>query len=92
MAETTKREYTQSFIAFLDVLGFKNLVSQATCEEVLDIYKDIKNPLKAAYIGNEQGFAQEILSTKKIKTKVMSDSICFYIDAEEPDALHCLIY
>lgn len=84
--------YTRCFIAFLDILGFKQFIHNAQCKEVLAVFRDIRNPLIASYIGDENGVAQEILAAKKIKTKVMSDSICFYIDAEEPDALNCLIH
>ena len=56
----------------------------------MSIFKDIKNPLKKAYIG-ENGVAKEIASAQKVNFKCMSDSICMYIDATAPDALICLI-
>lgn len=85
-----ENEYKKCFIAFLDILGFKEKIEKSTCEEILNIFKDIKNPLKKAYIG-ENGVAKEIATAQKVNFKCMSDSICMYIDATEPDALICLI-
>lgn len=84
-------DYTFCYVAFLDVLGFKEKIKNRTCQDILNIYKNIKNPLKAAYVGDENGKAQLIEASKKVKTKVMSDSVCFYIEASEPDALLVLI-
>ena len=91
MDENMKKDYTKCYIAFLDILGFKNRINHSSCQEILDIYKDIKNPLKSIHIGDENNSAQEIYATKHIHTKVMSDSICFYIDSKYQDALFCLL-
>lgn len=89
--DTADKNYTECYIAFLDILGFKNLIGKSSCQNILDIFNDIKNPLKAAYVGDENNIAQGIEAAKHIKTKVMSDSVCFYIDTAVPDALLCLI-
>ena len=83
-------EYKKCYIAFLDILGFKDKIENKTCKEILDIFNDIKNPLKKAYI-NEDGIWREIFSVQQVNFKCMSDSICMYIDATAPDALLCLI-
>lgn len=66
-------DYTFCYVAFLDVLGFKEKIKNRTCQDILNIYKNIKNPLKAAYVGDENGKAQLIEASKKVKTKVMSN-------------------
>lgn len=91
MDENMKKDYTKCYIAFLDILGFKNRINHSSCQEILDIYKDIKNPLKSIHIGDKNNSAQEIYTARQIKTKVMSDSICFYIDADLTDSLFCLL-
>ena len=85
-----ENEYKKCYIAFLDILGFKDKIENKTCKEILDIFTDIKNPLKKAYI-NEDGIIREICSAQKVNFKCMSDSICMYIDAAESDSLLCLI-
>ena len=81
-----QKGYAKCYIAFLDILGFKNRINHSSCQEILEIYKDIKNPLENIYIGT-----QEIIAVKHIHTKVMSDSICFYIDSKHQDALFSLL-
>ena len=36
-------EYVNSYIAFLDILGFKELVRTHTCEEILKVFDEIKS-------------------------------------------------
>ena len=85
-----KNEYIKCYIAFLDILGFKEKIENRMCNEILDVFNDIKKPLNTAYI-KEDGVFREIDSAKKVNFKCMSDSICMYIDAAEPDALLCLV-
>lgn len=35
-------DYTRCYVAFLDVLGFKEKIKNRTCQDILNIYKDIK--------------------------------------------------
>jgi len=79
-------QYTRYYVAFLDILGFKNLVngSQATCQKILNIYKAFGDMQKAY-------FGEEYEKTQDVKMKVMSDSICLYIEADIPNALDSLI-
>lgn len=83
-------EYTRCFIAFIDILGFKEKIKSDDCQDILNIYSDIKNPLVKAYIYDENGNPQLIEAVNDIKTKIMSDSICFYLEADKPDALFVL--
>ena len=81
-------EYTNCYIAFLDLLGFKNRVNHLTCDDILDIYSKVKIPLKSVHRYEEGGW-QEIIDSKDIanlQIKVMSDSICFYIDSSIENA------
>lgn len=84
-------QYTESYIAFLDMLGFKNLIQDSSCEEVLSKFDSIKKPFE----GCSLAYHQDILVPKKtmdaIHIKVMSDSICFYVDAAEANALMGII-
>lgn len=83
------REYTKYYIAFLDMLGFKNLIGRSICEEVCIIFDNIKKPFSFAYLGEELLITED--TVKALKIKVMSDSICFYIDVAHRNALVALL-
>ena len=82
----TDAHYTQYYVAFLDILGFKNLVNgpESTCQSILEIYRDFED-MQKVYWGENYG------ETQDVKIKVMSDSICLYIEADKPNALFSLI-
>ena len=79
-----KAEYTECYIAFLDMLGFKKL-------KIAEIFAQFSNkkPLKTAYLGNRNIISED--TADALKMKVMSDSICFYIDVNVTNALLWLI-
>lgn len=80
-------QYTDCYIAFLDILGFKNLIDTKPCEEIYKIFSTkMKKPLSAFSKGTKS-----ILDMEDIKMKVMSDSICFYVDSQKRNALVGLI-
>ena len=78
--------YTQYYVAFLDILGFKNLVNnpEKTCQDIFKIY-DAFGDMQKVYFGEDYG------ETQDVKMKVMSDSICLYIEAERTNALYSLL-
>lgn len=84
-------EYEECYIAFLDMLGFKNLINDSSCDEIAGIFEKFSNkrPLKAAYLGNKNIISEN--TADALKVKVMSDSICFYIDVNVTNALLCII-
>lgn len=79
--------YNECYIAFLDILGFKNMINTLTCEEILHVFTyDLKNKLSGIYNGKEP-----LIDTDNIHMRVMSDSICFWIGADIENALAGLI-
>ena len=38
-------EYTQYYLAFLDLLGFKEIVKNRSCSEIVNIFEEIKKPI-----------------------------------------------
>lgn len=83
------REYSKCYIAFLDMLGFKSIIGKSVCEDICTIFDNIKKPFSAAYIGEKALISEE--SVKSLNIKVMSDSICFYIDTKCTNALLTLL-
>lgn len=76
-------QYTNCYIAFLDILGFKNLINTKSCEEIYRIFSDnMRNPISGFYLGTKP-----VVSMSDIRVKVMSDSICFYVDSQIKNAL-----
>ncbi|MCM1500914.1 MAG: hypothetical protein NC124_20845 [Clostridium sp.] len=86
-----KVEYAECYIAFLDILGFKKFIADNSCDEIAKVFARFSNrkPLKAAYLGNKIIISEN--TANELKIKVMSDSICFYIDVNLPNALLCII-
>ena len=77
------RQYTTCYIAFLDILGFKDLIKTRTCNELFEIFTTkMKQHIGAVYKETD-----EILNMDNVKIKVMSDSICFFIDSTVRNAL-----
>lgn len=80
------KQYTECYIAFLDILGFKKMIGSISCEEILSIFKRIRKPFEGILtFHTETLIPQETMDS--LKMKVMSDSICFHIDATMPNAL-----
>lgn len=84
-------EYVECYIAFLDMLGFKILINQSSCDEIAKIFKEYldKIPLQGMYLGGKKIINES--TTEALKMKVMSDSICLYIEVNQPNALLCMI-
>lgn len=79
--------YKNCYIAFLDLLGFKNLIDNKSCQEITQLFSEIETE----YIVIDETTQKPLVSIGAIKRKVMSDSICFYIDAEEKNSLAGLL-
>ena len=80
------REYKDCYVAFLDMLGFKKMIEKKTCAEILDIYGMINRPVNKLIVNGS-----EIPNIDNVQLKVMSDSICFYIDSNIENALPFLV-
>ena len=79
-------QYTQYYVAFLDILGFKDRVNDPLfpCQDILKMYNQFGIIHKDFY----EGETGDIVGNVKMKT--MSDSICLYIPADIPNALFFL--
>ena len=82
-------EYSDCYIALLDIIGFKAMLGEKTCEEIYSIFSEEwrRNPL--ATISSSSG---AFFSANSIKMKVMSDSLFLYVDSRTEYALPGLIY
>lgn len=80
-------EYKDCYVAFLDILGFKNLVKKASCDEMLAIFNEVKQQYVVTRMDQTQLFDPE-----DMHMKIMSDSVCIYIYSWIPNALQSLIF
>lgn len=80
-------EYKDYFIAFIDVLGFKKLINEKSCEYIYEIFSDLHLLTKDNLVYN----GKYINAYDKIKHKILSDSIIIFVDAEIEDAFAALI-
>ena len=83
------REYAKCYIAFLDMLGFKNIIGQSICEDICTVFDNIKKPFSSAQLDEEHLITEDTI--KALNIKVMSDSICFYIEVKHANALIALL-
>ena len=83
-------QYSQYYVAFLDILGFRNLVNnpKVLCGDILKIYKFLDQYNDMFFMFSKDGFED---MKNRIKMKIMSDSICIYIEADAPNALWWLV-
>ena len=81
-------QYSQYYVAFLDILGFKGRVNNSSCGDLLKIFRylDQYNNMFFRFLKNEHDDIRN-----RIKMKIMSDSICIYIEANILNALYELV-
>lgn len=82
----TEHNYTEHYIAFLDILGFKDLIKHNTCNDIMNIFLEIKTE----YVVRQNG--TPIVPEDKINYRIMSDSICIFIKSEIENALPALVH
>lgn len=88
------KEYQDYYIAFIDILGFKQLINDKSCNEIAEIYDSIRH-IRILYkiIGNGDNEKSEpIIPISEINFKVMSDSVCIYIKANIQNSLLALVF
>lgn len=91
-------EYKDCYVAFFDVLGFKNLLTKVSCDEILALFEKAKQVGYWTHRTESDGLtstnkenATPIVDPNEINIKIMSDSICIFIEAQVPNALLGLI-
>lgn len=90
-----KQNYNSTFIAFLDILGFKDIVDNNSHEDLIKIFEDIieKNyeftiSLLAKATVKEKDKVEE---SYQINSMLVSDSLIFWTDNNSPMSLTYLI-
>lgn len=82
-----EKQYKKCYVAFLDVLGFKEMIKTKSCEYIYEVFsKEFKQKINHIYLGTVL-----VSDMSNIEMKVMSDSICFYIDSSIKNSLFALV-
>lgn len=91
-------EYKDYYVAFFDILGFKNLISKSSCDDILKIFDKAQSvyywsehSLNVGESSNEDNKSNPIIDPSQINIKIMSDSICIFVDSQIKNALPGLI-
>ena len=83
--------YKNCYIAFIDMLGVKKLINNEEFEYLLSVFEQVRYSYEVKP-ETVTANGETLHSTPiKIKTKIISDSICMYLDANIPDNLILLI-
>lgn len=83
------REYKECYIAFLDLLGFKNLIEdkEKSCEDIAELFDEIDKESIVTIVEENR----PLMDFAKLKKKIMSDSICLYVDSSVNNSLAGLV-
>ena len=82
------RKYEDYYVAFIDVLGFKQLLeSEVACGEIYAIFDFLRENAHATT--DTEG--STVLAFDEVKYYLMSDSIILYIRSDIEGALHALL-
>lgn len=82
------KEYKECYVAFVDVLGFKNIIQNGNCDEIYSIFEDLFVTEQIELAFNDK----KISIINQVKYMIMSDSIVMYIDSSLDDSLFALLY
>lgn len=83
-----KREYIEHYVAFIDVLGFKDyLEKDVPCEEVFSVFESLRNNSHSSLSIN----SKEIEAFDDVRHYIMSDSIVLYIRSDIQNAFLALV-
>lgn len=85
-----EKNYTDSYVAFLDILGFKEYVSKTECSQIYDLLEKCQNDAK--WTAENENSTLDVNSLfSKVKLNLISDSMVISIPAAQKGSLDILI-
>ncbi len=82
-----EKVYRNCYVAFLDILGFKNMINSSDCNKLYGIFETIMEASHTTAAVNDK----EVEAFHRIEYTIMSDSVVLYIDVDTEDALFALL-
>jgi hypothetical protein len=96
--EADKAFFDYSYVAFLDILGFKSLVDNNTHEELVAIYKNLVVGQVSKYLilqdvleKSRKNEIKELFSSNKVRVVNISDSIIIWTQDSKEESLKNLL-
>lgn len=83
-------EYSECYVAFLDILGFKNIVNQYSSQKLKNVYDEIRKRVVLLKAGLYEFFIPEE-TVERMNIIIMSDSIIISAQKDDVDALYAII-
>ncbi|MDO5328918.1 MAG: hypothetical protein Q4E88_02295 [Coriobacteriia bacterium] len=88
MSNFNEINYQDCYVAFMDILGFQDIVEKRECDQILDVFHQIKgSKIKKATMNGEE----LDLRFDKVHFYIMSDTIIIYINSSEKNALDMIV-
>lgn len=86
--EQENRKYKEHYVAFLDILGFKEMLDKkVNCDEIYSVFEELKKNSHTSLHYN----GEAIESFDEVKYYIMSDSIVLYIPTDIEEAFIALV-
>ncbi len=82
-------KYRECYVAFLDILGFKNIVYNYDAEDIYNIFQKIEDAELKQAVKFED--SSKNIPLEDVKKYIMSDSIILYIESSKKRALEAII-
>lgn len=82
-----EKKYRDCYVAFLDILGFKNMINNLDCNKLYEVFETIIVANRTSAKINDK----EVEAFQSVEYAIMSDSVVVYIDADIADALFALL-
>lgn len=81
------REYKECYIAILDLIGFKSALNSYDCETIASFFDEINQQ----YIISNNKTGEPIINKDDLHIKVMSDTVCMFVEVSVKNALTALM-
>lgn len=79
--------YNKCYVAFMDILGFKDMVESNSLDYLIGVFDELKNRnlMTIKYMD------KDIVNPNSVNFKVMSDSLCAFINYNSKNALYNIL-
>lgn len=82
------KNYSDYYVAFLDILGFKRLIEKENCNFIYSLFDMVRLKSRGQLIIG----GKRVEAVEKIQYKIMSDSIVLYVDTALKDSFFALLF
>ncbi len=89
---STENYIQDCYVAFMDILGFKDIIFKKTKDYIIDIFKEIDaKVIRTSIFQRKEGMEIPLIPQNCLHKKIMSDSIVLFISKEHSNSLLVLL-